>query len=113
MKAIGAFLCFNKHYFFSDAHRMIVSFKHKGLERFFKTGNVAGIQAQHAARLQLILGRLNVSSEPADMNLLGLALHPLSGDRKGIWAVKVSGNWRVTFRMNGEDAEIVNYEDYH
>ncbi len=47
---------------------MIVSFKHKGLERFFKTGNIAGIQAQHAARLQLILGRLNVSSEPADMN---------------------------------------------
>jgi proteic killer suppression protein len=47
------------------------------------------------------------------MNLPGLALHPLSGDRKGIWAVKVSGNWRVTFRMNGEDAEIVSYEDYH
>lgn len=59
------------------------------------------------------IGRLNVSSEPADMNLPGLALHPLSGDRKGIWAVKVNGNWRVTFRMNGEDAEIVNYEDYH
>lgn len=92
---------------------MIISFKHKGLERFFKIGNTSGIQAQHATRLQLILGRLNVSSEPADMNLPGLALHPLSGDRKGIWVVKVNSNWWVTFRMNGEDAEIVNYEDYH
>jgi proteic killer suppression protein len=92
---------------------MIVSFKHKGLERFFKNGNIAGIQAQHATRLRLILAHLNVSSTAEDMNLPGLALHPLSGDRKGIWAVKVSGNWRVTFRMNGEDAEIVSYEDYH
>lgn len=92
---------------------MIISFKHKGLERFFKSGNKSGIQAQHAAKLQLILGRLNVSSEPADMNLPGLALHQLVGDRESIWAVKVSGNWRVTFRMSGEDAEIVNYEDYH
>ena len=92
---------------------MIVSFKHKGLELFFKNVNIAGIQAQHATRLRLILAHLNVSSTAEDMNLPGLALHPLSGDRKGIWAVKVNGNWRVTFRMNGEDAEIVNYEDYH
>ena len=92
---------------------MIVSFKHKGLERFFKTGNQSGIQSNHARRLQLILGRLNASTKPRDMNLPGLSLHQLTGDRSDIWSVKVSGNWRVTFRMNCEDAEIVNYEDYH
>ncbi len=47
------------------------------------------------------------------MNLPGLSLHQLTGERNDIWSVKVSGNWRVTFRMNGEYAEIVNYEDYH
>lgn len=47
------------------------------------------------------------------MDLPGLVLHPLKGDRKGEWSVRVSGNWRVTFRFEGEDAEAVDYEDYH
>ena len=92
---------------------MSVSFKHKGLEQFFKTGCKSGIQAKHAKRLQLILGRLNVSVAAEDMNLPGLHLHQLSGARSDIWSVRVSGNWRVTFRFDGEHAEIVNYEDYH
>ena len=92
---------------------MIISFKHKGLERFFKTGNKSGIQSKHASRLQLILGRLNASEQALDMNLPGLSLHQLSGDRDNIWSVKVNGNWRITFRMENKHAEIVNYEDYH
>ena len=92
---------------------MILSFKHKGLERFFNTGRKSGIQAKHTKRLQLILGRLNASIAPEDLNLPGLYLHQLSGSRSDIWSVRVSGNWRVTFRFNGEHAEIVNYEDYH
>jgi toxin HigB-1 len=92
---------------------MIRSFKHKGLARFFETGNTAGIQANHAKRLRLILGRLNAATKPQDMDLPGLRLHELVGKRAGIWSVSVSGNWRVTFHFNGEDAEIVNYEDYH
>jgi proteic killer suppression protein len=92
---------------------MILSFKHKGLEKFFKSGSTAGVQAKHAKRLSLILGRLNASTAAEDMNLPGLFLHPLTGTRAGIWSVRVNGNWRVTFRFNGEHAEIVNYEDYH
>ena len=92
---------------------MIQSFKHKGLEQFFKTGRKSGIQANHTKRLQLILGRLNASIAPEDMNLPGLFLHQLTGSRAAIWSVRVSGNWRITFRFNGEHAEIVNYEDYH
>jgi proteic killer suppression protein len=92
---------------------MILSFKHKGLERFFRTGSTSGIQANHAKRLQLILGRLNVSTSVNDMDLPGLFLHSISGNRSDIWSVRVNGNWRVTFRFNGEHAEIVNYEDYH
>jgi toxin HigB-1 len=92
---------------------VIRSFRHKGLERFFLTGSKGGIQAQHAERLRIILGRLNVSATPKDMNLPGLDLHPLKGDRKRTWAVKVSGNWRITFIFIGKDADAVDYEDYH
>ena len=92
---------------------MIRSFRHKGIERFFLKGTKSGIQAKHAAKLRLILGRLNASQSPKDMNLPGLYLHQLGVDRRGIWSVRVSGNWRVTFRFNEGDAEIVDYEDYH
>ena len=92
---------------------MIRGFRHKGLARFFATGSKSGIQPQHAERLRMILGRLNASTAPADMGLPGLGLHPLKGDRKGSWAVKVSGNWRVTFTFAGKDADHVDYEDYH
>ena len=92
---------------------MIVSFLHKGLERFYKTGRSSGIQAKHADRLRLILSNLTQAAGPDDMDLPGLRLHPLKGQRKGIWSVSVSGNWRVTFRFTGRDVELVNYEDYH
>lgn len=92
---------------------MIRSFKHKGLAKFFASGSTAGIQAAHAKRLRLILGRLNAALLVKDMDLPGLRLHELAGNRKGTWSVTVSGNWRVTFRFEGGEAEIVNYEDYH
>ena len=91
----------------------IISFRHKGLQKYFETGSTAGIQAKHADRLRLILGRLNASSAARDMNLPGLDLHPLHGNRSGTWAVKVSANWRVTFRFPEKNAEGVDYEDYH
>lgn len=92
---------------------MIKSSKHKGLERFFLNGTKAGSQAGHAKRLRLILARLHASASPQDMKLPGLQLHQLKGNRKGTWAVKVSGNWRVTFVFVEKDVELVDYEDYH
>ena len=92
---------------------MIRSFEHKGLERFFSRGSKAGIQAKHASRLRLILSRLQASQSPQDMNLPGLYLHELKGASRGFWSVRLSGNWRVTFKFDGPDAINVNYEDYH
>lgn len=92
---------------------MIVSFVHKGLERFYRNGKTSGIQAKHVQRLRLILTNLDQAESADDMDLPGLRLHPLKGSRKGTWAVTVSGNWRVTFKFTGRDVEIVNYEDYH
>ena len=91
----------------------IRGFRHKGLELLFTQGRATKIQVQHAARLRVILGRLNVAREPRDMDLPGLRLHPLKGDRRGTWAVTVSGNWRVTFEFVGQEVNRVDYEDYH
>jgi proteic killer suppression protein len=92
---------------------MIRSFRHKGLEKFLVAGNLAGIRADHAKRLRAILARLSASHRPGDMALPGLRFHSLKGDSKGYFAVDVSGNWRVTFRFDGEDAVDVDYVDYH
>lgn len=92
---------------------MIKSFAHKGLKKFFLTGNKAGIQPKHADRLRLILAQLNQARVIEDMQIPSLGLHELKGERKAIWAVTVQANWRITFKFENGDAEIVNYEDYH
>lgn len=92
---------------------MIKSFVHKGLQKFYVSGNTSGIQKKHENKLRLILTNLDQAEVVDDMDLPGLCLHQLKGDRKGIWSVRVSGNWRVTYRFDGRDVEIVNYEDYH
>ena len=92
---------------------MIQNFKHKGLEKYFLKGIKSGIQPSHTNRLRLLLGRLHASTSPKDMDLPGLYLHQLKGRSRGRWAVRVSGNWRVTFKFNGPDAVDIDYEDYH
>ena len=92
---------------------MIKSFQHKGLEAYFRTGTKAGIQPAHAKRLRLQLAALDASVSPQGMNLPGWRLHQLTGNLAGQWAVSVSGNWRLTFRFDGQDAVLVDYQDYH
>jgi proteic killer suppression protein len=92
---------------------MIKSFRHKGVERFFRTGSKAGIQPRHAKRLRLQLGRLDAARSADDMNMPGWKWHVLSQDLAGHWAVWVDKNWRLTFTFEGSDAVLVNYQDYH
>lgn len=92
---------------------VIKSFRHKGVERFFLEGSKSGIKGGHASRLRRQLQRLNVSRRPQDMNIPGWRLHPLKGALKGQWSVWVSGNWRLTFAFDGEDAVLIDYQDYH
>jgi proteic killer suppression protein len=92
---------------------MIRSFKHRGLERFFTRSDYRGIPSQVAARLERMLDRLDAAKKPQDMNTPGYNFHRLKGQRRNTYAVKVSGNWRLTFRFENEDAVDVNLEDYH
>jgi proteic killer suppression protein len=92
---------------------MIKSFLHDGIRLFFETGSKAGIRPDHAKKLTYQLDRLNASDSPQDMDVPGWKLHSLSHDLTGHWAVKVNGNWRLTFTFEGEDAILVDYQDDH
>ena len=92
---------------------MIRTFRHKGLARFFATGDTRGISAQQAAKLRRLLAVLNTAAGPQHMNQPGYRLHPLQGEREGQWAVWVSGNWRLVFEFEGEDVVEVDLVDYH
>ena len=92
---------------------MIKSFRHKGLRRFYEPGSAAGIRSSHKKRLRLQLVALDTATVIEDMDIPGFKLHPLKGDRKGLWSISVSGNWRITFEFKDGNAFFVNYEDYH
>jgi proteic killer suppression protein len=92
---------------------VIKSFRRRGVEKFFRTGSKAGIQPKHASKLRLQLFALDNARQAGDMNAPGWKLHPLAAELKGHCAVSVSGNWRLTFKFEGEDAVFVDYQDYH
>ena len=92
---------------------MIKSFRHKGIQQFFETGSKAGIRSQHGRRLRLQLSRLDDAKKAKDMDAPGWKLHRLKGELKNHWSVWVDGNWRLTFTFEGEDAVLVDYQDYH
>lgn len=92
---------------------MIISFQHKGLKLFFETGSTAGIQAKHSTKLNTLLTALDAAETVQAMAVPSWNLHPLQGDLAGHWSVKVSGNWRLTFKFENGHAHIVNYQDYH
>jgi len=92
---------------------MIKRFRHKGLEGLFRTGSTKGVKAQLAPKLRRALLRLNDGPLPEAMALPGYRLHPLKGEREGVWAIWITGNYRLTFEIDGEDATNVDLEDYH
>ncbi len=92
---------------------MIKSWKHKGLKRFFESGNTSGIQVKHVKKLREQLSVLNAAEMALDLRLPGYKWHELTGNRKGCYAITVSGNWRLTFYFEDSDAILVDYEDYH
>lgn len=92
---------------------MIKSFRHKGLRKFFETGNTSGIQARNASRLRLQLAALDAAAHIDDMDIPGFRLHPLKGELRGRWSISVNASWRVTFEFRDGNAYVLDYEDYH
>ncbi len=92
---------------------MIRSFRSKALRRLFEDGDSARLSVPNVPRVERILERLALASEPSDMDWPGYRFHPLKGSSKGRYAVDASENWRITFGWNGEDAVDIDLEDYH
>jgi toxin HigB-1 len=94
---------------------VIRGFRHRGLQRFFESGDGRKVQPKHLPRLRLrlILTLLNAATHAGQMNAPGLGLHPLKGKPKGRYAVSVDENYRVVFRFEDGHAVDVDYGDYH
>lgn len=92
---------------------MIKSWQHKGLKLFYETGSTQSIQAKHQTRLKIILQHLDAAINADDLNLPGMNWHPLKGNKKGYYAVSVSGNWRIIYQFDGRHTYLVDYIDYH
>ena len=80
---------------------------------YFKIGRMSGIQPIHASRLRELLTALNVATSPKDLAKPSWRLHGLQGDRAGFYAVTVQVNWRLAFRFEGQDVELLDYLDCH
>lgn len=92
---------------------MIKSFKSKGLRLFWEFNDPSRLAVQNPKRVRVILAALDAAKRPADMNLPGLRWHPLGKMRPGFYAVEASGNYRITYACEGENAVHVDLEDYH
>lgn len=91
----------------------MMSCRHKGVQRLFTRDDRRGVPAASAPRLRRLFDKLDAATEIRDMDLPGFQLPPLKGDRKGTWAVTVTGNWRLTFTFATGKAADVDLEDYH
>ncbi len=92
---------------------MIKSFKSAALRRFSERSDASRLNAAQLNRISRILSLLDDVTRPEDMNVPGLYFHGLKGKARGRYAVRVTGNWRITFGWNGQDVTEVDLEDYH
>lgn len=92
---------------------MIESFRHKGLRQLFEEDNARGVNAEHIAKLKVILTVMNTAREIGELDLATFRLHPLAGNLRGFWSITVRANWRVIFRFENGMAWDVDLVDYH
>ena len=89
---------------------------HKGLRRFIEDDDKSGIQAAAAEKLRRMISFLQDMEKETELKSVpGWKAHQLTGDRKGTWSLSVTKNWRLTFRIDQTEIEIIDldYEDYH
>ncbi len=92
---------------------MIVSFRHKGLKRFYEDDNRSKLPQDMVDRIAIILADLDSAARIEDMNRPNFRLHPLKGELNGFHAVTVRANWRIIFRYKEGNVHDVDLLDYH
>ena len=93
--------------------QIIQTFKNKALERLLREGNAKGIPTELEKRTRARLEVIDTAIIIDDIRIPGYDLHELKGDRQGTWSIKVSGNWRITFTFQDNNAYDIDLEDYH
>jgi proteic killer suppression protein len=92
---------------------MLKSFKDSALKRLWEDGKAKGIDPKSLPKIVRILRRLDAICHPQEMDQVGFHFHELAGDRKGVYAITIRANWRITFEWDGEHVVRVDQEDYH
>ena len=95
---------------------LIRSIRHKGLRRLVESDDASGGPAAFATKLRKMITYLQDASDVSQLSAIpSWKAHRLTGDRKGIWSLHVSPNWRLTFGVDGKEIEIIDldFEDYH
>ena len=92
----------------------IRTFTHAGLRRLYVAGHAKGLPADAVDKLRKMMAFLQDMGTVDELRTLPTwKAHRLGGDRKGTWALHVTKNWRLTFRIDNDELIEVNYEDYH
>jgi proteic killer suppression protein len=92
----------------------IGKFRHKGLKRLYEDDDLTGVPAHSVRKIKAILAALEFAENLSQVATMpGWKFHPLRGARKGEYAITVTGNWRITFRLQGSAVIDLNFEDYH
>lgn len=92
----------------------VLSVRHKGLKRLIEDDDERGIRPDLVQRVRRILTALLSAQDIAGLRgPPGWRAHQLTGDRAGTWSISVSGNWRITFHVDGGTVTDLNLEDYH
>jgi toxin HigB-1 len=89
---------------------------HKGLRRFIEDDDASGLQPAIVTKVQRIVSLLQDMEREEELRTVpSWKAHMLTGGRKGTWSLFVTKNWRMTFRIDREEIEIIDldYEDYH
>ena len=92
---------------------MIRSIRHRGLKRFYESGDPSRIDVALRSKVQRILSALDAAESPRALDIPGFRLHLLKGDLEGFWSVTISGNWRIIFQLEDGVAFDVDLLDYH
>ena len=93
---------------------MIKSFRHRGLQRYFETGDQRELRADQVKRIRRVLAILDAATSVETLNAMpGMRLHRLKGDLSEYWSLSVTGNWRIIFRIENGDMHDVEFVDYH
>ncbi|PCJ63666.1 MAG: peptidase [Candidatus Hydrogenedentota bacterium] len=92
---------------------MIRTIRHRGLKRLYQRDDRSGLSVEMLTRIARIMDLLDIATRPKDLDLPGYRLHPLRGDLRGFWSIRITGNYRLIFRMEDGDVFDIDLVDYH